>query len=340
MSKINYETTIIDNVIRLRIDIPFDVKFVCVYLFELGGKRVLIDAGLHILPWKKIFLQELKKLKIHIRDIDYCIVSHEHLDHCGLLKFFKRKNPEMKILMHKFTEESLRLTSDPDNFKTMKENAKEFSKDFIQYGMEPKYVKRVIQYFLLWPQLIRYVEPDLIIDEDSAVPIDSKSLECIWTPGHSIGHICVFNPESSHLFSGDHILSRITPHIGIYHQLSLVEPEHFYPNILEKYLASLDKIELLSPNTIFPAHQEIIYNPLERIKEIKAHHQNRFKEIKNIIKDKPKTPYKISQLHFGTDLDDMNKYLAMNEVLGHLIYLENHGEVKRTKKDNKILFSS
>ena len=58
-----------------------------------------------------------------IEDIDYCFVSHEHLDHCGLLKFFKRKNPDLQILMHKTTDESLRFGSNSNYFGRMERNA-------------------------------------------------------------------------------------------------------------------------------------------------------------------------------------------------------------------------
>lgn len=338
MSKIKSETSEIEGVFRIKIDIPFEVKFVCVYLFKLDEQLVMIDAGLNILPWKKMFLKELNKLNIEIKDIDYCIVTHEHLDHCGLLKYLKRKNPKIKIVMHQFTEESLRLTSKTENFGIMKKNAKIFAGDFLKYGIDERTTKIIMNYFLLWPTLIKYQESDILFKDDAILNFISKKLKIIWTPGHSIGHICIFNPQDSHLYSGDHILSRITPHIGIYHQLSLVKPEHLYPNILNEYLKSLDKIEKLKPKLIFPAHQEIITDPLVRIKAIKNHHQTRFREIKSIIKDNPSSPFKISQIHFGDDLDDMNKYLAMNEVLGHLIYLENKGEVTRIEKQDKIQF--
>ena len=52
------------------------------------------------------------------------------------------------------------------------------------------------------------------------------------------------------------------------------------------------------------------------------------------------TPFKVSQVHFGENLNDMNKYLAFSEVLGHLVYLEHQGQVARIERNNKILFVS
>lgn len=334
------EISELDGVYRLRIDIPFDVKFVCVFLFELEGKKILIDAGLNVLPWKKKFLSLLQQINVKIEDIDYCFVTHDHLDHNGLLKFIKRKNPSLKILMHEFTNYSLNFSADPEKYELMKENARKFAETFSSYGMDQKYIQPILSWFLQWPKIVRYQAPDVILQDDDEISIGRSKLKIIWTPGHSIGHICVFNEKNSHLFSGDHILSRITPHIGQYHMLSLVDSKYVYPNILEMYLKSLDKIERLNPKLIFPAHQEIIENPLERISEIRKHHQMRFDSICKVIKNNPLTPFEISQIHFGPNLDNMNKYLAINEVLSHLFYLENKNKVTRGKKNGKILFSS
>jgi len=334
------EISELDGVYRLRIEIPFDVKFVCVFLFELEGKRILIDAGLNILPWKKKFLSLLKQINVKIEDIDYCIITHEHLDHNGLLKFIKRKNPYINILMHEFTNYSLNFSADPEKYAQMEENAKKFATLFNSYGMEQKYIQPILSWFLQWPKIVRYQQPDVILKDDDEVSIGSSKLRIIWTPGHSIGHICVFNEKNSHLFSGDHILSRITPHIGQYHMLSLFDSKYICPNILKSYLNSLDKIERLNPKLIFPAHQEIIENPLERIADIKKHHQRRFQEISKLIKNNPLTPFEISQIHFGNNLDNMNKYLAINEILSHLIYLEQENKVNRICKNGKILFTS
>ena len=99
-----------------------------------------------------------------------------------------------------------------------------------------------------------------------------------------------------------------------------------------------DKIDELNPKIIFPAHQEVIYDPHQRILEMKKHHDTRLSEVAKMIEKKPLTPYEISLIHFGDDLDGMNTLLALSEILSHLIYLENQGKVKRIEKNNKYYF--
>jgi hypothetical protein len=57
-----------------------------------------------------------------------------------------------------------------------------------------------------------------------------------------------------------------------------------------------------------------------------------------MIENNPLTPYRISQIHFGDDLDGMNTLLALSEILSHLIYLENQGKIKRIEKNNQYYF--
>ena len=111
-------------------------------------------------------------------------------------------------------------------------------------------------------------------------------------------------------------------------------------NILNLYLKSLDRIDKLNPNIIFPAHQNIIFDSSKRILEIKEHHEKRLSEISNLIKQKPLTPFEISQIHFGTELDEINSFMALSEVLGHLFYLEDLGKIDKFEKNGKVYSKS
>jgi len=340
LNKYNSEITEIDGVYQIKIDVPFAVKYVCVYLFKLGDKLVLIDSGLNLGNWRKKFFEALEELEIKVTEIDYCIITHIHIDHIGLVKKLKEANPNLKIVMHDITNELLKWETNRANLADLKKQAKEIAEHMVKYGISKEQSKRVVQFFTYWPQFLIYQKPDIIV-HDGNVILDN--LEVIWTPGHSFGHICIFDKNHKYLFSGDHILSRITPHIGNFIINDFLHEKYHdfdFNNILKYYLSSLDKIDNLNPKIIFPAHQEVIFNPHERILAIKAHHKNRLREILDLIKEKPLSPFQISQLHFGTDLDEINSYMALSEVLGHLLYLEDLGRIKKIEKKGMILYQS
>jgi glyoxylase-like metal-dependent hydrolase (beta-lactamase superfamily II) len=246
----------------------------------------------------------------------------------------------MKIVMHNITNKILKWETDKSNLKDIEQEAIRISIEMKNYGLSEEERLRIVQFFTYWPKFRSYQTPDEIVNDGDKILND---LEIIWTPGHSFGHICVYNSKRKYLFSGDHILSRITPHIGnfIIPDFLANEYESYnFKNVLDQYLQSLDRIDELNPKIIFPAHQEIIYNPHERITAIKEHHATRLKDISDVIKNNPLTPRRISQIHFGEDLDEINSYMALSEVLGHLLYLEDLGKIEKIAKNGSFYYKS
>ena len=338
--KFNSEVNKIEDVHQIKIDVPWSVRNVSLYVFKVKEKLILFDSGLNMGNWSKLFFSALKDINLTIKDIDYCFISHNHSDHVGLARILKQKNPDLKILMHDITAKTLEWETKEVNLDEVEHEASKIANQMIKYGLDEKQAEKVVQFLSYWPKFRQYQKPDIIL-HDGDIILDN--LEIIWTPGHSFGHICVFNRKKKHLFCGDHILSRITPHIGNYVVPKFLTEQYKgydFNNILKHYLNSLDRIDKLNSKIIFPAHQEIIYNPHKRISEIKEHHKNRLAEISRVIKDNPLTPLKISQLHFGDNLDETNSFLALSEVLGHLFYLENQGLVNTIEKNGQILYYS
>ena len=308
------------------------------YLFNIDDTYILVDAGLNIPDWKRKFFSELQKLNLSIDDIDYLIITHDHPDHVGLMKEIKDQNPNIQVLMHEITHDVIKWMADPSNENEIKNSADELKSRTMKYGITEEMAETMFGFSTNMHRMIPYIKPDRILNDNDEIKFDSTNLKFIWTPGHSLGHICVFEESRRYLFSGDHVLSRITPHIGTSTVPPLIEKKFDFTNILDLYLKSLDKIDKLDPKIIFPAHQEVIYEPHKRILEMKQHHDNRLSEVSKVIENKALTPYRISQIHFGEDLDGLNTLLALSEVLSHLIYLENLGKIKRIEKNNKLYF--
>ncbi|NVM00895.1 MAG: MBL fold metallo-hydrolase, partial [Candidatus Helarchaeota archaeon] len=210
MNEFKSELSNIEGVYRFKIDVPYDVKFVCAYLFKLGDKNILFDAGLDFGNWSKSFFSLLEDTGISIKEIDYCIVSHHHVDHIGLLKKFKRENPNLQILMNEITNNVLKWENDVRKSKEIEEEAKELIKKMKSFGLSEINGRKMVRWFKMWPNLRKYHEPDKLLHDKDEIIFGTSKIEIIWTPGHSLGHICVFDHTNKHLFSGDHILSGIT----------------------------------------------------------------------------------------------------------------------------------
>ncbi|GAG55347.1 unnamed protein product, partial [marine sediment metagenome] len=175
----------------------------------------------------------------------------------------------IQILMGEITHDTIEWETDTNNANELKAEATKLANKMIKFGISEANGKRLVSWFTMWPKLRRYQKPDKLLQDNEEIPFETNRLRVIWSPGHSLGHICIYDQNKRYLFGGDHILSRITPHIGNF----LVTPKYRnhqdFENILDHYLKSLDRIDKLNLKIIFPAHQEVIYNPHERISEIK-----------------------------------------------------------------------
>ena len=128
------------------------------------------------------------------------------------------------------------------------------------------------------------------VKENDLISVGDYTFQCIETPGHSNGHICLYELDKKILISGDHILSNITPNI-----FQWLDDD----KSMEDYLSSLDKVYHYDVKVVLPGHHRIFYNHKERINELKEHHESRNNEILGILNGQGKTAYQVaSQMHW------------------------------------------
>ena len=163
--------------------------------------------------------------------------------------------------------------------------------------------------------------------------------QIMWTPGHSPDEICVLLDDF--LFTGDHVLPEITPHPTI-----KSFPGRTFPGTppvcltagnaygLGIYLTSLGKvIKLGGRYNVMPAHR--LYNKgkfnftgVERAQEIVSHHGKRLSRIFNYLDKSPSTLEEMTRGIFErSKLLGGNIYAAMSEIVAHIEYLEDTGDI-------------
>ncbi|MHA2283714.1 MAG: MBL fold metallo-hydrolase, partial [Promethearchaeota archaeon] len=129
-----------------QINIGFS-NIISLYLFIINDSTVLIDAGYSFKYWKNAFYKALNELQINIEDIDYCIITHEHPDHVGLVSDLKRANPEVKIGMHETAYELAKLREELVKETNIEEKIKERAELLVSYGLKKEEVDLMMQRF-------------------------------------------------------------------------------------------------------------------------------------------------------------------------------------------------
>ncbi|MFE7165983.1 MBL fold metallo-hydrolase [Streptomyces sp. NPDC057616] len=144
--------------------------------------------------------------------------------------------------------------------------------------------------------------PDREIVPGELLDLPGRRLRAIWTPGHTPGHVCLHLEEEhpagrqgrlaghGRLFSGDHLLPEITPHIGLYEDpddATVTDP-------LGDYLDSLERVGRLAPAEVLPAHQHTFSDAAARVRELLDHHEERLTGLLALLVE-PLTPWQLAE---------------------------------------------
>jgi glyoxylase-like metal-dependent hydrolase (beta-lactamase superfamily II) len=173
------------------------------------------------------------------------------------------------------------------------------------------------------------IDVDVILAEGDRVEIGDFTLEVIETPGHCEGHIVFYERDTKTLFSGDHLLTDISPVPLLSFPKQAGEPR---PKSLVRFMASLEKVEALDCEIVFPSHGDVILDHRRLIEGYRLHHERRALQIERVLRDGPRTPFELSQRlfpkHWRTQI-----FLVLSEVIGHLDVLCDQGKVVIDERD-------
>ncbi len=129
-----------------------------------------------------------------------------------------------------------------------------------------------------------YRRPDVLLADGEGVPGFGERFRVIATPGHTPGHVCVHDTSLDVLFSGDHILPNITPHIAL-NRFGDVDP-------LGEYLESLRRIAGLGEPEVLPAHEYRFAGLGARVAELRADVEQRGAELERLREEEAElTPW-------------------------------------------------
>jgi glyoxylase-like metal-dependent hydrolase (beta-lactamase superfamily II) len=174
--------------------------------------------------------------------------------------------------------------------------------------------------------------PDHTVVDGERIDIgDGRSLEVIHTPGHEPAHICLRDNKTGVVFSGDHVLPRISPVI--------MYDEHL-GDVLGDYLASLQKLIDLGIGITYPAHGTLMDQGDERARQILLHHDRRLLDMAELVRQGDTTAWKVMQRSFRPNLDAIQTRLAFLETISHLEHLRLSGRVRVEERDGKVFYSS
>jgi len=269
--------------------------------------------------------RQLGEIGVKPENLTEILVTHFHIDHVGLVPRL-RKLSGARLMVSAKTAEAVQLLR--QTHESYWENLMNMYK---LAGVPTELVEQMVKatpghlYQAVYEELAR---PSRALKDREKTSIGNYSFQAVWTPGHSPGHMCLYEPNLRLLMAGDHLLPTITPHVTEWREES---------NALTNYLDSLEKIGKLDVDVVLPAHEDLFKNHRKRISELQEHHRLRAMEMLSEIQRQKLTPYQIaSRIQWDIEYTSWDhfpffqKFLAVGETLAHLKFLEKQGQVKKS----------
>lgn len=326
----NVTEKIRDEIYQIKVPLPDNpLKALNSYLITGGKRNLLIDTGFFHPVCLDTMLEGFREIEAKVSDTDI-FLTHLHADHSGLAS--ELAGSDTKVYCSKPDGRIINLFSSEAYWDEM-------SDFFAKHGM-PDIQEDQAQG--IHPGKLfggrGKIKFQTVVDGD-IIAAGKYHLHCICTPGHTPGHMCLFEEKEKLLFSGDHVLGDITP---------VISPEKGMERPLKQYLESLERVARLEVREILPGHRGRIAKPYERIEALKKHHRLRLEEICNILKQArcPVNAYEAASKmkwkmpkEIWEKVPRQQRWFATGEAIAHLLYLEEEGFAVSRINDGSIAFS-
>jgi glyoxylase-like metal-dependent hydrolase (beta-lactamase superfamily II) len=314
---------------RLAISTPFAVGKVNSYLIE-DEPLTLIDTG----PNSGKALDELGarlgERGHSIDDIELIIVTHQHIDHLGLVE----------ILVEHSGAEVAAIGAATDRLADFDEDAEredQFAVEVMLRNGIPEDVtvalRTVSRSFRGWGSHVTVTKP---LQDGQVLPFRNRTLQTLHRPGHSPSDTVFWDAERRILFTADHLIGHISSNPLISRPLDGSERR---TQALVTYIDSLRKTREMPAEIVLPGHGEPITNHVELIDARLAAHDRRKEKIFKLIEERPRSGYELAQAIWG-NVAVTQAFLTLSEVIGHADILVNEDRVREGFDGNVVRYET
>jgi glyoxylase-like metal-dependent hydrolase (beta-lactamase superfamily II) len=324
------------GVYRIPLPLPNDgLRAVNVYALADGDGWTLVDSGWALAEARDVLGAALAGLGAGFADVRRFLVTHVHRDHYTQAVVLRREFG-MRVALGAGERTGLEAMHRPGGPSGQRERLVKAGARPILDALDRRRPER--------PDPADWAFPDEWIEDRAEFVVDadaqrSRVLRAVATPGHTRGHVVFADEGADLLFSGDHVLPRITPSLGL-------EPEPG-SSPLADFLASLELVRTLPDAAMLPAHGPVGMRVHERVDELLAHHAKRLDASLAAVQDGHSTAYEVASVLPWTrrdlrlaDLDLFNAMLATTETAAHLDVLAARGLVKASEQDGIIHYTT
>ena len=314
---------------RLQIPTPFAVGRVNCYLIK-DDPLTLIDTGPNSGKSLDELEHQLADLGHAIADLDLVVLTHQHIDHLGLVEIIAdRSGADVAAIdvVVPFVENFGKDIEADDRFAASL---------MLRHGIPEDVVvalRSVSRSFRAWGAKANVTRP---LHDSEELGFRDHTLQVQHRPGHSPSDTVFWDAARKILICADHLIAHISSNPLISRPLDGSEER---PHALMIYMDSLRRTRELPAEILLPGHGDPITDHRTLIDERFALHRRRAEKIYGLIAERPRSAYEIAQELWG-NVAVTQAFLTLSEVLGHLDLLAADGRVREEADGELIRFAA
>jgi glyoxylase-like metal-dependent hydrolase (beta-lactamase superfamily II) len=289
---------------EIRLPVPWEEEIVNCFLFSEGAQVDLLDCGIQSDASVATVLAAIRELGGPEARLRRLVITHIHPDHFGAAGALKDATG-VELFMHR-----LEVPMVHPRYLELEQLIAEVGQNLRLNGVPEPDVSSLQNASRAMREFVRPGEPDVQLDGAETLELGGRRLRVEWTPGHSPGHICLFDLDERLLFAGDQLLPDISTNIALHPQST--------PNPLGEFLESLDRLLALQPALVLPSHGRPFPDAAGRVARLHAHHERRLNQIEAILGEEPLSGWEVAIRIWGERKNIWDKRMALQEGLAHL----------------------
>ncbi|MFI7006674.1 MBL fold metallo-hydrolase [Streptomyces sp. NPDC050145] len=253
-----------DGLWSIPVPIPDNpLRYVLVYALESGDGVVLVDAGWPADASWAALCDGLAEMGAAVERVKAVLVTHNHADHLGLAGRVREASGAY-VALHALDAAPL-----GEGLGGREQWRRDLLHHLTRNGVPDAEAVTTVD-AVNADLLFGAPRPDVLLRDGGRIKLPDLDLRVVWTPGHSPGHSCFHESGRRLMFSGDHVLPRITPAIGVYAR-TVGDP-------LADFLLSLERLGQYDVEEVLPAHEYRFRRLDQRLAQMARHHTERLAE--------------------------------------------------------------
>ena len=302
---------------RIAVPTPFAVGRVNVYLIE-DEPLTLVDTGPNSGSSFDVLEKGLQALGFAVADLDRIVVTHQHIDHIGLLRILAERSGAEVVALDRlvpFLERYREEAAAEDDFAT---------ETMLRHGIDAEMARALASVSLAFRAWGAGASVDRALTPGSMLDFRDRSFEVLFRPGHSATDTVFLDASRRLLIGGDHLLATISSNPLISRPAAGEGPAR--RRALIEYLDSLRATRTMDVDLVLPGHGDPITDHRTLIDRRLALHARRADKICALIAERPRTAHEVAQALWG-NIAVTQAFLTLSEVLGHTDILLAEGRV-------------